>query len=253
MSKFCLGKKAPRKLLKTPAFGDYLDKRTTWPSVVAQGWEYCSALGRLDCLANERLSDCAPAGAMHLIQAETANAGNPLHATEQQTIDLYSAVTGYNPNDPNTDQGTCLIDLLKYWKNEGIKVTDSSGRIVTHKILGWASLDLSSIAQMRYASYIFGGTYLGIRCPQSAEDDTSNWKYQDDSPIIGGHCINGVGQGADGGHVISWGMSIPFNWAFMLNYLDEGYAVVSQSWLNAQGKSPSGLDLNGLLDAIKKL
>ena len=253
MNQFKLGKLSPRRLLETPAFGDYLDKRTTWPSVAAQGWEYAPNLGALDILANDQLGDCAEAGAMHLIQAETANAGNPLHATTQQTIELYSAVTGYNPNDPSTDQGTDLLSLLQYWKSNGINVTDAAGKVVNHKILGWASLDLSSVAQMRYANYAFGGTYLGIQCPQSAEDDTSNWKYKDGSPIIGGHCINGVGQGADGGHIISWGLSIPFNWDFMLNYLDEGYCVVSQSWLNAQGKSPSGLDLDGLMAAMKTL
>jgi hypothetical protein len=48
-------------------------------------------------------------------------------------------------------------------------------------------------------------------------------------------------------------MSIPYNWSFMLNYLDEGYAIVSESWLNSQGESPSGLDLNGLLAAMKAL
>ena len=238
---------------KLGKLGDYLDKANTWPAVKPRGWEYAVAPDKLDILGNDQYGDCAEAGAMHFIQVETANAGNPLHATIQQTLDLYSELTGFNPNDPNTDQGTDLITVLQYWKNTGIKVTDHQGRIVTHKILGWASMDLSSVAQMRYANDIFGGTYLGIRCPQSAEDDTSNWIYKAGSPIIGGHCVNGAGQGGAGGHIVSWGMSIPYNWSFMLNYLDEGYAIVSESWLNSQGESPSGLDLNGLLAAMKAL
>lgn len=250
---FKMGKKAPRKLMSTPAFGDFLPKATEWPSVAPRGWEYAVNPSDLDVLGNDKWGDCAEAGAMHLIQIETANAGSPLRGTLQQTIDLYTAVTGFDPNDPSTDQGTELLSLLQCWKNTGITVTDANGKEVVHKILGWASLDLSSVAQMRYANDVFGGTYLGINCPQSAESDTSNWTYQAGSPIVGGHCICGVGQGSAGGHIISWGMSIPFQWNFMLNYLDEGFVVVSENWINHQGKSPSGLDLDGLLSAMKAL
>jgi hypothetical protein len=250
---FKLGKKAPRRLLSTPALGDFLDKAATWPSVAAQGWEYAIPSGGLDMLGNDQYGDCAEAGAMHLIQAQTANTGQPLTGTLQQTLDLYSAVTGFNPADPSTDQGTDLLSLLQYWKTTGIMVTDANGNPVVHKILGWASLDLTSIAQIRYASYIFGGTYLGIRCPQSALADTSNWTYVPNSPIDGGHCITGVGQGAAGGHVVSWGKSIPFDWGFMAQYFDEGFIVVSEDWVGAQGKSPSGLDLAGLTAAMAAL
>jgi hypothetical protein len=250
---FKLGKLEPKHIVSTPAFGDYLDKATTWPSVKAQGWEYAPDLGPMEMLGNDQYGDCAEAGAMHLIQAQTANAGRPLHGTLAQTLDLYSEVTGFKQNDPDSDQGTCLLDLLRYWKSTGITVTNAQGQPVVHKILGWASLDLSSIAQVRYANFLFGGTYLGIQCPQSAEDDTSNWTDVPNSPVIGGHCITGVGQGAAGGHIISWGLSIPFSWAFFLRRADEGYVVVSPEWVNAQGKSPSGLDLNGLLAALKVL
>lgn len=245
------GRKPARRLLSTPSFGDFLDKATTWPAVAAQGWEYY--VGDFDMLGNDQYGDCAEAGAMHLIQAQTGNTGKPLKGTLQQTLDLYIAVTGFDPNNPSTDQGTDLLTLLQYWKTTGITVTDAQGKPYVHKILGWASLDLTSIAQMRYANYIFGGTYLGINCPQSAESDTANWTYKAGSPIAGGHCIPGLGQGAAGGHIVSWGMTIPFTWEFMLNYLEEGYVIISQDWLDSAGKTPSGLDINGLTAAMAAL
>jgi hypothetical protein len=42
-------------------------------------------------------------------------------------------------------------------------------------------------------------------------------------------------------------------WEFSLNLADEDYIVVTPLWLNQQGKSPSGFDLNGLLNAMKLL
>jgi hypothetical protein len=255
-----LGKLAPVRYVKTPAFGDFLAKANEWPAVKPQGWEYAFDPSLLEMLGNDQYGDCGEAGAMHFIQTETANTGQPLHGTLEQTLALYSAVTGFNPNaapdasgNNPTDNGTVLLDLLKYWRDQGIEVTDNSGNKIVHRILGWAALDLSSVAQMRYACYVFGGVYLGIQCPQSAMADPSNWIYVPGSPIEGGHCINGTGEGSQGGHLQSWGLNIPYSWEFLLKYLDEGYAIVSKFWVDQQGKSPSGMDLDGLLNAMKSL
>jgi hypothetical protein len=255
-----LGRRKAIRSMATPALGDFLAKATEWPAVKPRGWEYAVPTGELLMLGNDVYGDCGEAGAMHFIQTETANAGTPLHGTLEQTLALYSAVAGFDPKAPlnadgsnPTDQGTVLLNLLQYWKNTGIEVTDANGKAVTHKILGWSSLDLSSIAQMRYASDVFGGTYLGIQCPASAMQNPSNWTWDPKSPIEGDHCINGVGQGGAGGKIQSWGRNIPYTWEFMLHTLDEGYVIVSPFWLNQQGKSPSGLDLNGLLSAFDTL
>ena len=250
---FKLGRGPVKRLEKVPAFGDFLAKASEWPAPPARGWEYAVPTSELEMLGNDQYGDCAAAGAMHLIQSSTYNSGYKLRGTLQQTLDLYSAVTGFNPKDPNTDQGTVLIDLLYYWRDQGIKVTDANGRVVIHKILGWASLDLSSVAQYRYASDTFGGTYLGINCPRNYIENTDDWIYDPKSPIEGGHCINGVGQGRIGFHVQTWGRNVPGKWNALLSVLEEGYVVVSEMWVRAQSKSPSGLDLNGLLDAMKKL
>jgi hypothetical protein len=255
-----LGKKKVRRSMSTPAFGDFVSVASEWPAVKPRGWEYAVPPTKLEMLGNDQVGDCAEAGAMHFIQTETANSGNPLHGTLAQTLALYSKLTGYDPNatlNPDgsnpTDQGTDLLTLLQYWKGTGIEVTDSKGNTVIHKIDGYAALDTTSIAQMRYASDIFGGLYLGIQCPDSAMRDTSNWIWNPNSKPEGGHCVNGTGQGGDGGHVQSWGLNIPFTWEFALHTLDESYAIVTPFWINQQGKTPSGLNLDGLLSAFQKL
>jgi hypothetical protein len=253
VANFKLGKKAPRRLLSTPALGDFLSKATTWPAVKPRGWEYAVPPAKLDILGNDTIGDCVIAAMMHYAQAETANTSNPLTPNTQLTIETYSAITGYDPNDPNTDQGTTWIDALTYWKKHGIPLLDSTGKEVIHQILGWASLDLSSVAQQRYACDLFGGTLMGIQCPQSAEDDTTNWTYVPNSPIVGGHGINREGQGGAGWHIGSWGLWIPGTWEFSLKLADEDYVVTTPAWVNAQGKSPSGLDLNELLAAMAAL
>jgi hypothetical protein len=240
-----LGRKPARRLLSTPSLGDFLDKATTWPAVAAQGWEFAVPANALNILGNADYGDCAEAGALHLIQAQQYNVGETLVPTEQDALNLYSAVTGFNPSDPNTDQGTALIDLLNYWKTTGITVGSK-----VHKIVGYASLDITSVAQMRYAAYTFGGTYLGINCPNECQQNTGNWNFAPGLAIEGGHCIIQAGEGAAGGKIGSWGMWIPATWEFLLGYVEEAYVVVSRDWLDAQQKSPTGLDLNGLLAAM---
>ena len=247
-TRFRGGKLPPRRTVGIPALGDFLDIATTWPAVPSQGWEFAVPASALSVLGNDQYGNCAEAGALHLIQAQSFNARGALIPTTQDALNLYTAVTGFNPNDPSTDQGTVLTDLLTYWLKTGITIGSS-----LHKIVGYASLDISSLSQMRYASYTFGGSYLGINCPQQCEQDTSNWNFSPGLPIAGGHCIIEAGEGSAGGKIGSWGLWIPASNGFLLSYLDEGYIVVSQDWLNAQAKSPTGLDLDGLLTAMKAL
>lgn len=253
MSKFKFGKKAPHRLMSTPSLGDFMTKATEWPAVPAMGWEAKVADSDWGVLGNSTWGCCAEAGLMHLVQAQSANVGNPLHSTEAQTLALYSAATGFNPNDPESDQGTVLSEILGFIKKNGLEMLDSTDKTVTVEIVGFASLDISSISQTRYATYIFGGSYLGINCPQQCEDDLSNWNFGPGLPLAGGHCISRVGEGSAGGKIVSWGKVIPFSNQFWTSYGDEGYIVLTKAWINDQNKSPSGLDLDGLLAAMKSL
>lgn len=255
-----LGKKAPRRLFTTIALGDFLDKATTWPVVAAQGWEYAPVPITLDMLGNDTAGDCVVAMAMHYAQNSTANTGEPLTPTKALALATYSAITGYDPsqtdasgNNP-TDQGTDIEgQLMPYWTKTGIPMLDKSGKEVMHKIVGFAALDISSVAQQRYSNFIFGGLCMGINCPQNTMKTPYNWTYDPSSPIEGGHGINMVGQGSAGWHINSWGSLIPGTWEFSQKLADEMYCVVTPEWLNAQGKSPSGLDLNGLTNAMKAI
>ena len=236
----------------TPALGDHLKGTAEeWPAVKPWGWEFALDPTLLSVLGNDQYGDCVECAAMHYAQNATANTGSPLTPTTEQTLALYTAVTGFNASDPSTDQGTDPETLLAYWKSTGIPINDASGKEIMHTILGWASLDITSWAQLRYAAYMFGGLFLAIQCPQSAQDNTNNWQYVPGSPIEGGHGINMTGQGSLGCKIDSWGMVIPASQEFMRQYLVSAFAVVTPFWLNQQSTSPSGLNLDGLLAAMK--
>jgi len=256
-----LGKLPPERRLSTIALSDYMPMASEWPAVKPRGWEMTLPASKLNILGNDLRGNCVIAAMMHFAQNETANTGAPLTPNTQLTLGVYSAITGFDPSqdvvNPDgsitnpTDNGTTWEQALAYWQSTGIPLLDSGGKEVIHKIVGFAALDLSSIAQQRYACDTFGGTLMGINCPQSAMDNTSNWTYVAGSAIEGGHGINRTGQGGTGWHINSWGLSIPGTWEFSLKLADEDYIVVTPLWLDQQGTSPSGLDLNGLIAAMK--
>jgi hypothetical protein len=240
-----LGKLDPVHKPEHVSLADHMTVAAAWGPVPAGGWEFAVPQSAMDVLGNDVAGDCAEAAALHMIQAQQFNVGKVCVPTRSDAFNLYTRVTGFNPDDPSTDNGTVLTDLLNYWQNTGITLGDR-----VHKIVGWASLDISSIAQLRWAAYTFGGSMLGIRCPQQCEDNTANWNFAPGLPIIGGHAIIQEGEGSAGGKLGSWGLWIPATWQFLLGYIDEAYIVVTPDWLNQQQKSPIGLDLNGLVAAM---
>lgn len=252
------GKRPLKRRYGQVVLGDHLDRVETWPEVPAAGWEYGANVGPLEVLGNDLWGDCADAGMMHSVQTMTGNTSDPVHATTQQTLDLYSAQAGFNinagpPGNNPTDQGTVLTDLLNYVVKNGVMMTDRRGNVVKVEVLGWAAVDITSVPQMRFAAYNFGHLYVGIQCPANFLSDTSNWIFDPTSPIEGGHCVNGEGEGHVGAHVQSWGLNIPSPWSTMLQVLDEAYIFLTDRWVDKnKGKTPSGLDMAGLESAMQK-
>jgi hypothetical protein len=254
------GKNKPAKLLSTISLANHLEAASTWTVPPAQGWEYAPIKIPLDMLGNDTVGDCVIAAAMHYAQVETANTENPLTSLAKLAIQTYSAITGYDPsqtdsdgNNP-TDNGTDFESgLFPYWKSIGMPMIDKNGKLVYHKIIGFAALDLTNIAQQRYANFTFGGVLMGINCPQNAVDavqnGSNNWLYDPNSPSVGGHGINMMGQGKDGWHIDTWGTLVEGTWEFSQHQADEMYVVVTPAWIKANGKSPSGLNMASLLAA----
>ena len=253
MANYKLGKLAPLHKPAHLALTDFIGKETTWPPVPPNGWEFTVPQAEMSVLGNDQYSCCVPAGAYGLAQihSNNANPSDPIVPTTEQVLDFYTALTGFDPNDPSTDQGAVLTDALTYWQKTGFEVTTRSGKTRLSQIVGWAALDISSFALMRWAAYTFGGSYLGINCPQQCVDNTDNWDFAPGLPIVGGHCIDQPGEGSMGGKMRSWGLWIPASKVFMGAYIDEGYIVIDKDWLSSQNVSPSGLDLNALLAAMK--
>lgn len=110
--------------------------------------------------SNDTLGDCTAAAAAHMIQCWTANAGNVFTPADAQVIAAYSATGHYIPGNAATDQGAVELDVLNFWRQQGI---------AGHKIDAYVSFSARNFEHTRAAINIFGGIYIGLALPLSAQ------------------------------------------------------------------------------------
>jgi hypothetical protein len=199
---------------------------------------------------NDQYGDCVFAMLGHAIETWTANAGSISLVTNQDVLQGYSDVTGFDPSDPSTDNGTVVQDALSWWRKTGM---------AGHKILAFAQVDHTSPAEMEAAAALFGEVLLAINFPNSAMTQFNAGKPWDvvrnDGGIEGGHaiCSARYDSAAKQWTVITWGKEQPVTFAFLAKYLEESWVAISPEWIAANGKTPSGLDLAGLGEAFASL
>jgi hypothetical protein len=173
---------------------------------------------------------------------------------EETVLADYAAVTGFNRNDKNTDQGTNMPDAARYRRTVGI--IDTKGN--RHTIDGYAALHLKNIPHLKAAMWVLGGVGLGFMFPKHAMDQFEARKPWDlkyrglqawlnsPSEISGGHYVPAIGIAPNGNIIcISWGREQEMTTDFYLKYADEVTCYIDLSRL-FERVSPEGFAENKL-------
>jgi hypothetical protein len=216
-----------------PATVDWYSQITDWPM-----------------LANDRAGDCVEAEQGHHEQVfTTCGAGKPATFTDADAVAVYSAITGYDPADPSTDQGTVIQDAMSYWRKVGF-----AGR----KIAAFAEVNVKDEVELKTALALFGPLSGGMTFPAVAMDQFNEGKSWDvvrnDGGNDGGHCVCIVGYDATYVYCITWGAVQKMTWAFFREYFEELWAPLSSEWVNAQtGLDPEGVDLSVVGEQFSRL
>ena len=191
--------------------------------------------------ANDRLGDCTTAAAAHMIEAWTApTRGAAVEVTERSVIDAFDKVKRVDP--ATGEEGAVELDVLTYWRKSGIG---------GHKIGAFARVPVWDHRLVRDAAFLFGGLYIGLQLPLSAQRQTTwDWTHRLDGPARpgswGGHAVDVVEYDRQGLTVVTWGRLQEMTWAFWDRYVDEAYAILSVDFLDEAGEAPNGFDLAAL-------
>jgi hypothetical protein len=204
-------------------------------------------------LGNDTVGNCVIAWSMHRTMLVAALVGKTIKFSTASALQTYSDATGFDPSQTQddgsnpTDQGTNMADFVTFWQKTGI-LDDSGNR---HTIRASVRLNQANLTELQEAAVIFKMPGLGIMFPDFAMTQTQNgqpWSWIDGQPTpTEGHCF-GL-QGDDGKYYDgnTWNMNQLIEPPFLLNTIDEAWAVVSDDELNAGGTSPDGFDMEQLL------
>lgn len=200
-------------------------------------------------LGNDQYGDCVWAGAGHETILWNKEADKTITITEQDALNDYSAVTGFNPDNPSSDQGTDMQVAAAYRQKTGI--TDGTNR---HKITAYVALSVGDKTELKQAIYLFSAVGVGINFPASAMtqfNDGKPWTIVKSS-IEGGHYVPAVGYDSKYVYVVTWGKIQKMSWGFLEKYNDESLAYISLEMLT-NNKSLEGFDLAQLQTDLKQL
>lgn len=197
--------------------------------------------------ANDRYGDCTCAAHGHRILAEERSSQqHEVTLTEKDVLAVYSAVTGFSPEDPSTDNGAYCLDVLNYMRKTGMgRERDGT----PHTIGAFAQVRLSDHDQIRRATRTFGGAYVGAGLPLSAQAGVGRvWDEVDAGDVgsWGGHCMYVRGWTPDGPVFVTWGQNQKATWKWWDAYVDEAYVVISEDYLRGGKTTPQGLDVGRL-------
>ena len=244
-----LGRKPPKRHLA-------IQFKDIWTGVLPDhpvSEDYLSSVKGWQMLGNDQFGDCVAVAVANMRYFVTSMlAGNPVYMTQEQVYDLYKT---QNPdfvpdsNNPVDDNGMDEQTLLEWLT----KNTAPDGS----KLLGFASVDVSNLEEVKAALAIFGCLLLGIEVQQANVDqDFDNgqpWDYHPDQPVEGGHGFLGggyLGQKADDVRFVTWaeetGMTDAF-WQNLVGAADTGEAWVCVWQENIGTKQfEQGIDLQAL-------
>jgi hypothetical protein len=200
----------------------------------------------LGMMLNDNLGDCTCAAYYHARQIWSFDArSREITEPDSDVEDLYVEACGYDPTVPGPGPGgneqAVLTYLLKYGAPLG---SDGTTR---DKILAFVEVDSRNIEDMKRTIYDCGVAYIGFPVPENVSSNAQTWDYDPKAPMTNeGHAVVLAGYDAKGATVISWGKRYTMTWPFVVNIVDEAYAIADKSWLESCGKTPAGMTLTQL-------
>ena len=198
---------------------------------------------------NDTVGDCTCADQAHRKMLTTANAGTMVTPTSTDTLALYSAITGYTPTDPKTDQGADMQAVADYCLNTGFMGT---------KFDSYANLHPGNQDHIKWGIQLLSSVSIGVKLPNNAQaqfDAGDPWDTTFLPHFIeGGHDVILCDYDEQYFYCVTWGKIQAITPAWLKRYLDEAILPLDPDWINAvKCQSPSGFDLNALRADLAEL
>lgn len=187
-------------------------------------WDATQGIKEWGMLGNDQAGDCVIAGYLHLAMIDQKIAtGSVPTFTDEQALDLYKQLTGWDPNNPDSDTGLNVEDFL---------TLAQARTLLGQRLKTFAPVHVNTVEHLKIAIWLFEGINTAAVLPFDAEDQfsagqpwTLNNKQQDQSPL-GGHDIPAVAYDNDGVTYVTWGTTQQASWDWCLANLQEAEILI---------------------------
>lgn len=171
---------------------------------------------------NDTYGDCTMAGAAHLIAAWDAEVDehDPVPSATE-VVEQYLVLTR------GEDTGLVEHTVLNRWYRNGL---------FRERICGYAPVDPRDLTALHQAIAFYGGAYVGVALPESAQSQFGAgkpWTVTPGSPIEGGHCVVFVGYSPHCLYAVTWGQVVEVTYPWWTAYGDEAWCVLSGAFRQA--------------------
>lgn len=247
-----LGKKPARKGAIAFRLTDFFDlsKLPTPPEKIGF-WN----IGRpWEMYANDQYGCCVWAGAAHEHMMWAACGERPrVDFTDANVLADYATVAGFDPKNPDTDEGTDMGAAAAYRRKTGI--VDAKGN--RHTVDAYVSLKPGNPDHLAIATYLTGAVGVGLMLPGSAMeqfDAEKPWQpVAKSGGPAGGHYVSCIGRNSVGDFlVVTWGRIHAMSPKFYATYNDESVAFLGLDALRNK-VSRAGFDEDTLRRHLKLL
>lgn len=131
-------------------------------------------------LRNDTLGNCTIAAALHAIMVWSQDPKKPYLPTDATALKYYGLWDGYVDGDPTTDNGGYEVDVLSQWRAQ---------KLDTHVLEGWVDPQPQNALHIQQSIAFFGGVYIGLQLPVSAQRQTEWAVVPNDGGVWGGHAV----------------------------------------------------------------
>ena len=183
--------------------------------------DYLSRLKNWQMLGNDQYGDCVAVTWANMRRLVTATLTTENYPTMNQVIVLYKT---QNPNFPTQDDGMDIQTCLEYLHNTG----GPDGA----KVVAFAKVDFTNLAEVKAALAIFGCVWLGVNVQQANVDQFASsqpWDYVSGSPADGGHSVVIGGYSttpSDDVRFVTWAQETGFTDNFWNKQVEEAWAAI---------------------------
>ena len=198
-------------------------------------------------VVSDGVGDCFFAAAIELLRCASANAQAKEDVfTTADALKAYGLCTGFNPADPNTDQGTEPGQGFNFLQNTGI---------AGHKFGPIVAVDWTKEDQVRCAQWLSPGLMMGVDFPVDWEN-APVWDVTS-SKIEGGHEIYLFAyDDADTktmGQLATWGETRSMTWAAAAKFVNQLTATIPAELISDANTAPNGFDIGQLMYDVQQL